>query len=73
MRILRIPVCHGVQTHKKERNTVLEAQTGFEPVNQGVADQQKNPRNPLKLWGILNVSTLFPPYSTKFKPSSRAN
>ena len=50
-----------------------EAQTGFEPVNQGVADQQKNPRNPLKLWGILNVSTLFPPYSTKFKPSSRAN
>ena len=51
----------------------LEAQTGFEPVNQGVADQQKNPRNPLKLWGISNVSTLFPPYSTKFKPSSRAN
>ena len=50
-----------------------EAQTGFEPVNQGVADQQKNPRNPLKLWGILNVSTLFPPYSTKFKPISRAN
>ena len=50
-----------------------EAQTGFEPVNHGVADQQKNPQNPLKLWGILNVSTLFPPYSTKFKPSSRAN
>ena len=49
-----------------------EAQTGFEPVNQGVADQQKNPRTPLKLWGISNVSTLFPPYSTKFKPSSRA-
>ena len=27
----------------------LEAQTGFEPANQGVADPGKNPWNPLKL------------------------
>ena len=29
-----------------------EAQTGFEPVNQGVADLSKNPRTPLKIWGF---------------------
>ena len=30
----------------------MKAQTGFEPVNQGVADLSKNPRTPLKIWGF---------------------
>ena len=47
MQVMIKPISN--KKNQKKIFWIKEAQTGFEPVDTGVADPEKNPWNPLKL------------------------